>query len=196
MRALSKQSFLDRPVTHSCVAVTNCSNDNLLQHSAEIMGRVKSCNASASHSSIYGPESQHSKANVQAAFTIITRDEDGEPLERSGHSLGITTKWLNRPGQNITQPPPVQVTDTKNGCYQLSFFPELAGQYLLEVYINGSKMFSPLGVVCEERSNRFDLAKSHPQEFITLSADQRTATHSSGYGKLLSLASMESDKDC
>ena len=187
MRALSKQSFLDRPVTHLCVAVTNCSDDNLLQHSAEITGRVKSCNASASHSSIYGPESQHSKANVQAAFTIITRDEDGEPSECGGHSLGITTKWLNRPDQDITQPPPVQVTDTNNGCYQLSLFPELAGQYLLEVYINGCKMSPPLSVVCEERSNRFDLAKSHPKEFITLSADRRTATHSSGYGKYVTV---------
>ena len=172
----SEREFSGKPSAHPHMTFGVGSTDTLFYQGPEIMGRVKACNVSVAHSCVEGCPTRRSSPNKPFTFTIITKDENGDPLTNGGHRL--TAKFLNRPAAHTAEAPNVEVTDENNGQYRLSFVTPHVGQYSVEVYINGTKMAQVLTLVSmvpDLRCRRFDLAEW--QSGITLSEDRQTATN-------------------
>ena len=88
----------------------------------------------------------------------------------------IKTRWLKSPSSG---PRACSVDVSKSptpGVYTLTTQPTLAGDYSLEVSINGEAMQQPITIqiIEEARGMRFDPARCHFD--ITLSPDRKTAT--------------------
>ena len=173
----SEQNFKDQPATHPHVVFDAGSSDSILRQGVEIMGRVKSCNASAAHSLIEGNLRRASLPNKSLSFTIITKDKNNDQLTTGGHM--VTAKFIDRPVAGESEAPNVEIVDCNNGQYRLSFVTPQVGQYCVEVCIDGAKMAQPFIAKCVEPTpvcKRFDGAECQPD--INLSADRQTATKS------------------
>ena len=175
--ARSEQNFKGQPATHPHVAFDAGSSDSILCHGVEIMGRVKSCTASAAHSLIEGNLRRASQPNKSLTFTIIAKDENDDQLTTGGHM--VTATFIDRPAAGVSEAPKVEIIDGSNGQYRLSFVTSQVGQYCVEVCIDGAKIARPFIAKCVGPTpvcERFDGAECQPD--IDLSADRQTATTS------------------
>ena len=180
---LERAKISDSPERHSHISFETVSDDDLIAKANELVGTVIPCEASAQHSFVEGDHNQTAQEGQSATFTVVAKDDKGNPLAQGGDLVRATVSRKPAKAGNL---PPVEVKDNGNGRYDIHCATPCAGEYTVEISVNGSFLANTLSVTCRNQLDfHFDQAQCHAN--ITISPDKLTMTHTgrNGYSSVL-----------
>ena len=170
---LERAKISDTPERHSHISFETVSDDDLIAKANELVGKVIPCEASAQHSFVEGDHNQTAQEGQSATFTVVARDDKGNPLAQGGDLVQAT---VSRKPANAGDLPPVEVKDNGNGRYDIHCPTPCAGEYTIQISVNGTFLANSLSVTCFNQVDfHFDQAQCHAN--ITISPDKLTMTH-------------------
>ena len=122
------------------------------------LGKFCFTNTEPSLSIAQGKGLTEGRLGEDSTFTIITKDSQGQATYSQNDEVNVDIKSLET--GRITKP---SITDTKDGCYKVTYEPETAGEFSVSITVAGEPiMGSPFQLRVEEPGrgikNKLELA--------------------------------------
>ena len=110
------------------------------------LGKFCFTNTEPSLSIAQGKGLTEGRLGEDSNFTIITKDSKGQATYSQNDEVNVDIKSLQT--GRITKP---SITDTKDGCYKVTYEPETAGEFRVSISVAGEPiMGSPFQLRVEE----------------------------------------------
>ena len=149
----------------------------LLAAGAQLIGAVNPFEACAAKSTIDGDLKAIVQKSTPATFTVVAKDKEGKTITSGGDAICAT--WSHKPAK-AGDFQDIDVKDNGDGRYDVTCRPPCAGEYVLEVFINGAKLSHTLSVTCED--GWFHFEGEHCQAENTISPDKQAVSHTGRQG--------------
>ena len=160
----------DTPPSHSNLDFKATTDEAQLHQSDDMLGVVVTCDASAAHTFVEGDKERRCDRNESVTFVVQTCDSRGKLLRRGGDR--ITARCGKCPG-DVRADLQSRISDNGDGSYGMTFTPRADGNYVFEVFVNGTKMANTLSITC----GKITFDPDYCQSGITLSNGQQTASY-------------------
>ena len=170
---LERAKISDTPERHSHISFETVSDDDMIAKANELVGKVIPCEASAQHSFVEGDHNQTVQEGQSTTFTVVSRDNKENQLTQGGDLVRAT---VSRKPAAAGDLPPVEVKDNGNGRYDIHCPTPCAGEYTIQISINGTFLANTLSITCRNQVDfHFDQAQCNAN--ITISPDKLTMIH-------------------
>ena len=172
--SLASVDFAEAPCHHPRISFEATNEPDVIPLAAQLIGVVNACEACASQCTVDGDwKTTVQKGNpATLTFTVVAKDKQEKSMNCGGDAVCAT--WLRNPAE-AGDLPAVDVTDNGNGRYDVTCRPPCAGEYILEVSVNGAKLSHSLSVTCQDGWFHFD--EKHCQARNTISSEKQTVIH-------------------
>ena len=170
--SLASVDFSESPLHHSDILFETVREADLISYAGELDGVVSPCKASAATTIVEGEFRKIVQKGHPATFTLVAKDRNGKTMTRGGDTIQAT--WTRKPAEAANLPA-AEVKNSGNGRYNILCRPSCAGEYAVEVSVNGTKLSHAQFITCVDRWFNFDRAQC--QDENTLSSDKMTVTH-------------------
>eukprot|EP01119_Soliformovum_irregulare_P009826 TRINITY_DN2367_c0_g1_i2.p1 TRINITY_DN2367_c0_g1~~TRINITY_DN2367_c0_g1_i2.p1 ORF type:complete len:894 (+),score=334.19 TRINITY_DN2367_c0_g1_i2:3904-6585(+) len=126
----------------------------------------------AKHCKVYGNGLDRAKAMEKASFTIEARDRYGKRMKQGGENFQVEIQ--DEDGKKVL----AEMVDNKDGTYQVTYVPERAGDHVIHVNLDSTKVHTSTARVKPSSSAKHSLvhgdgfvkAVSHRDAIFTIEA--------------------------